>query len=328
MEKLIVSPSPHQRGSVTTQKIMLFVIISLLPTIVAATVIFGIRALLLVLVCTASSVLFEFLCRKLMKRDNTISDLSAAVTGILLALNLPVNLPFWMAVLGSFVAIVIVKQLFGGIGQNFANPAIVGRIVLMLSFTPYMSSWLKPFWYKTADLTTSPTPLAAEWVVSYSSSSDFVGKITPPVSYMDLFLGKTGGCIGETCALALLIGGLFLVVTKVISPSTPIAFVGTVAVLTFIFKGDVLYQVLSGGLLLGAIFMATDYVTTPITTKGKIVFGIGCGIITFLIRNFGGFPEGVSFAILLMNLLTPYIDKLTKTRPFGFVKNKEVKQNG
>ncbi len=310
-------------------KIMLLVIIALIPAIVASVIIFGPRALWLIAICTASSVIFEYLCRLIMKRENTIGDLSAVVTGILLAMNLPVTLPWWMAVIGSFVAIVIVKQLFGGLGQNFANPAIVGRIVLMLSFTSQMTNWVKPFWYKTADITTSATPLAAEWTTVYKSSSDFIGAIQPPVAYSDLFFGTVGGCLGETCALALLAGGIFLVITKVISPSAPLAFIGTVALMTLITGGDVLFQLLSGGLMLGAIFMATDYVTTPITTKGKIIFGIGCGLITFLIRTYGSFPEGVSFSILLMNILTPYIDRLTRTKPLGALKpKKEAKQNG
>lgn len=328
MEKLIVSPSPHQRGNSSTAKIMTLVITALIPSVIAATVIFGLRALILVLTCVASSVLFEFFCRKIMKKDNTISDFSAAVTGIILALNLPVTLPLWMAVLGCFVAIVITKQLFGGIGQNFANPAVVGRLVLTLSFTKEMSTWVKPFWYRTSDLVTAPTPLAEKWLVSYSSSSGFVGKISPPVDYIDLFLGKTGGCIGETCAIAIISGGIFLIMTRVISPSVPLAFIGTVAVLTAVSGGDVIYHILSGGLLFGAFFMATDYATTPITTRGRIIFAIGCGLITFLIRTFGAYPEGVSFAILLMNLLTPYIDRLTRTKPFGMVKAKGVKENG
>lgn len=314
MENLIVSPSPHQKSSMTTQKVMLHVIIALAPAIAASGIIFGLRAILLILLCAISCVFFEYLSRIVMKRSQTISDLSAIVTGILLAMNLPVTMPLWMAVIGSFVAIVIVKQLFGGLGQNFANPAIVGRIVLMLSFTTQMTTWVKPFFYKTADLTTSPTPL--------SSSIE----ILP--SYKELFLGTTGGCLGETCALALLIGGLYLVVMKIISLSTPVAFIGSLAVLTFIAGGDPLYQILSGGVMIGAFFMATDYSTTPINNKGKIIFGIGCGAVTFLIRQYGSYPEGVSFSILLMNILTPYIDMATKTKPLGAKKLvKEVAKN-
>lgn len=277
------------------------VIIALLPSVVASAIYFGFRAILLIAICVATCVLTEFVCRKLMKRNQTISDLSACVTGILLALNLPVTLPIWEAVIGSFVAIAVVKQLFGGIGQNFANPAIVGRIVLMLSFTADMTTWAIPKYYQNSgEVITGATPLA-----------------NGNASYLDLFLGNVGGCLGETSALAILIGGLFLIVMKVISPSAPISFIGTVAILTAITGGDVGYQVLAGGLLLGAFFMATDYSTTPITEKGRIVFGIGCGIITFVIRNYGGYPEGVSFSILLMNVLTPYIDRLTMSKPVG-----------
>lgn len=300
----------------TTQKIMLRVIISLMPAAVASGIIFGVRAILLILLCASSCVVFEYLSRKLMRRSNTIYDLSAVVTGILLAMNLPPTLPFWMAIIGSFVSIVIVKQLFGGLGQNFANPAIVGRIVLMLSFTTQMTTWVKPFWYKTADLTTSPTPLSSS--------------IEKLPSYLDLFLGTTGGCLGETCALALLIGGLYLAFTGIISLSTPVSFLGTLALLSLIGGADPLYQILSGGAMIGAFFMATDYATTPVTNKGKIIFGIGCGTITFLIRQFGSYPEGVSFSILLMNILTPYIDMLTKTKPLGAKKaaKKEARKNG
>lgn len=299
--KLTVTASPHRRDNVSTQKIMLMVIIALLPSVVASAIYFGFRAILLIAICVATCVLTEFVCRKLMKRNQTISDLSACVTGILLALNLPVTLPIWEAVIGSFVAIAVVKQLFGGIGQNFANPAIVGRIVLMLSFTADMTTWAIPKYYQNSgEVITGATPL-----------------VSGDASYLDLFLGNVGGCLGETSALAILIGGLFLIVMKVISPSAPISFIGTVAILTAITGGDVGYQVLAGGLLLGAFFMATDYSTTPITEKGRIIFGIGCGIITFVIRNYGGYPEGVSFSILLMNVLTPYIDRLTMSKPIG-----------
>lgn len=280
---------------------MLNVIIALLPALAAGCYIFGLRALLLTAVCTVSCVVFEFCCRKLMKRDNTIGDLSAVVTGVILAMNLPVTLPLWMAVVGSFVAIVIAKQLFGGIGQNFANPAVTARIVLMLSFPTAMTNWAVPFFYKDGiDAVTGPTPL-----------------VSGDVSYMDLFLGNVGGCLGETCALALLIGGLYLAARRIISLAAPVSFIGALALLSFIAGDDPLYAILSGGVFLGAFFMATDYATTPITTKGKIVFGLGCGVITFIIRHFGSYPEGVSFSILLMNVLTPYIEQITRTKVFG-----------
>lgn len=303
VSKLIIEPSPHIKSPITTQKIMLTVIIALLPALLASVIIFGLRALVMTVICCACCVIFEWLTRKIMKRDSTISDLSAIVTGMLLSFNLPVTLPIYMAVIGCFVAIVIVKQFFGGIGQNFANPAITARIVLMLSFTSYMTSWAQPFYYQSSELTTTSTPLAGG-----------------EASLMDMFLGTTGGCLGETCALALIIGGIFLVITRVISPATPLCFIGTVFVLSLISTGDIekaTAAILSGGLMLGAIFMATDYSTTPLTLPGKIIFGIGCGLITMLIRNFGTMPEGVSYSILLMNILTPIIDRFTVPKAFG-----------
>lgn len=302
----------------STSKIMLMVIIALFPAAMAGCVFFGPRAAAVLAVCIAACVIFEALCRIIMKKDQTVGDLSAVVTGLLLGMNLPATVPFYVAVIGSFVAIVIAKQLFGGIGQNFANPAIAARIVLMLSFAPQMSGWVKPYWYSGAvDAETSATPLVAEWLTYSESGANFK---MAPFTLSEMFWGETGGCIGETCAAMLILGGLFLIIIKVISPATPIAFIGSFAVLTLIYTGslvETLYGVLAGGLLIGAFFMATDYATTPLTTKGKVVFGIGCGLITFIIRSFGSFPEGVSFSILLMNLLTPYIDRLTKASPFG-----------
>lgn len=317
MDKLIVSPSPHQKDKISTQRIMLCVLVSLLPAVIASGIIFGLKAILIIVVCVISSIIFEYGCRFLMKKQQTIHDLSAAVTGVILALNLPATIPPWQAVIGSFIAIVIVKQLFGGLGHNFANPAVTARIVLMLSFTTTMTEWVEPFFYRKNELVSSATPLVEEWVNGEK-----------PFSYRELFLGTTGGSLGETCALALLIGGIYLIIRRIISPTTPITFIGSVALFTWISGGDALYQILSGGLILGAFFMATDYVTTPVTNKGKIVFGIGCGAITFLIRQYGGYPEGVSFAILLMNILTPYIDKFTRKKPLGARKTqKEVAEN-
>lgn len=294
--------------NMTTQRIMLCVITALLPASAAAVYFFGARALLLIAVCIISAVISEQLCCILMKKKSTVSDLSACLTGLLLALNLPVTLPLWQAALGSFIAIAVVKQLFGGLGQNFANPAITARIVLMLSFTTQMTHWVKPFYWKdAADAVSSATPL-----------------VSGNASYYDLFTGSVGGCIGETSAAALLAGGIYLIVRKIISPSAPLAFTGTVALLSFVTGGDPLYQILSGGLLIGAFFMATDYATTPVTEKGKIIFGIGCGIITFVIRKYGNFPEGVSFSILIMNIITPYIDSFTRTKVFGAVKEEKA----
>ena len=243
-----------------------------------------------------------------MKRSNTISDLSAVVTGMLLAFNLPVTIPLWIAVIGSFAAIVVVKQMFGGIGQNFANPAITGRIVLFISFASYMTDWVQPFYYldQGVDAVTTATPLA-----------NLTGANT-----LDLFLGNVPGCLGETSALALLIGGLYLVVRKVISPVIPVTYLGTVFLLSFAFGADPVKEIFAGGVMLGAIFMATDYSTSPITRKGKFIFAFGCGLITILVRMFGNYPEGTSFAILLMNVLTPLIDRFTASKPFGLEKEK------
>lgn len=318
MNILRISPSPHVKDNITTQRVMLYVILALLPSVISAGYYFGFRAIMLIALCIMACVLFEGLTRIIMKREQTIGDLSAVLTGILLALNLPVTLPFWQATIGCFVSIVVVKQLFGGLGQNFANPAIVGRIVLMLSFTSNMTTWAIPKYYNTNADSDSFIMIGNSKVITGATPL-----VTGDASYKDLFLGNIGGCLGETCALAIIIGGIFLIVTKIISPVTPVAFIGTVALLDLVAGNDVIFNMLSGGLLLGAFFMATDYVTTPITSKGKLIFGIGCGIITFLIRQFGSYPEGVSFSILLMNILTPYIDRFTMTKPVGA--KKEVK---
>lgn len=309
MSKLFVEPSPHIRSGWTTQKIMLNVIIALLPALVAATIIFGPRALVLTVICCTCCVLFEWLFSLVTKRPNTISDLSAIVTGMLLAFNLPVDLPVYMAVIGCFVAIVIVKCLFGGIGQNFANPAITARIVLMLSFTASMTRWTAPLsWLGDgADAVSSATPLAA--------SAEELPKL------IDMFLGIRGGCLGETCVAALLVGGVYLIAMGLVKPVTPLAFIGTVAVCSLLYSGFdftfTLYQLMSGGLVLGAFFMATDYSTTPLTCKGKLIFGIGCGLITFAIRQFATLPEGVSYSILVMNCLTPLIERFTMPKALG-----------
>lgn len=310
MERLTVSANPHIKHGDSTRSIMLDVILALLPAGAASVVIFGIRALFLIITCVGSAVVAEGVCRIIMKRPQTVGDLSAVVTGLLLAYNLPVTLPLWMGALGSVIAIVVVKQMFGGIGHNFVNPALIGRIVLMNSFTSAMTTWALPVAYQQsgADVVTSATPLALMKS----------GEQLP--SLLDMFLGQTGGCLGETCALALIIGGVYLVCRKVISPVIPLVFVGTVAVLTFFAGYNPLYEVLSGGLLLGAIFMATDYVTSPTTTSGKVIFAIGCGAITAFIRIFGSIPEGVSYSIIIMNILTPHINTLTRKKPFGFKK--------
>lgn len=299
--KLHISVSPHLHRKRTTTGIMLDVIIALLPTTIAGVVIFGLRALAVIGVCVASSVLSELLFNLILKRKQTIKDLSCVVTGLLLALNLPANAPLWQCAVGSVFAIIVVKCIFGGIGKNIVNPAMTARVFMLVAF----GSLAKTAFPVGMDATAGATPLVSE--------------TTPDI--MDLLLGKTGGCIGETCAIALLVGGVYLLIRKVISWHIPVAFIGTVFIFSFFVKdfsvSEALVQVLSGGLLIGAIFMATDYTTSPSTALGKVVFGIGAGIITALIRFWGIYPEGVSFGILLMNILNPYICSLTARKLFG-----------
>ena len=297
----IVSVSPHCHAKVSTQGIMRDVLIALCPALVAGVVNFGWRALLVTAVCVAACMFFEWGFEKLCGKKSTVSDLSAAVSGVLLAFNLPVSIPLWQAVFGALVAMVAVKGLFGGLGKNFANPAIVARIVLFLAFSSSMTAWVYP------DLASGATPLA---MLAKGESVD----------YLTLLLGHHGGCIGETCALALLLGFAYLLLRRVITWQAPVCFVGTVFVLSFVLGQDALRQILSGGLLLGAIFMATDYVTTPQTGWGRALFGIGAGLLTVLIRFYGAYAEGVSFAILFMNILTPYLTKWTRTKPLGGAK--------
>ena len=309
--KLIVSASPHLRSGATTQKIMLDVIIALVPAAVASVILFGPRALLLIAVCIACCVLCEYISRRVMKRDNTIMDLSAVVTGLLLAFNLPVSISPLIAAFGSVVAIVVVKQMFGGIGQNFVNPALTARVILMTSFPSKMTTWTAPFAYlHGADATTTATPLA----LSAQGAADSLP------GYLEMFLGVRGGCLGETCGLALLLGGVYLIARRVISPVIPVCYLGTAAVMSLLLGRDVLFDLLAGGLLLGAIFMATDYTTSPINFGGRIVFAIGCGVLTILLREFGSLPEGVSYSIVLMNIMVPLIERAVKPRAFGKVK--------
>lgn len=313
--KLFVSSAPHITGKDSSRSIMLDVIIAMVPAIIASGVIFGLRAVALTAVTAAACVVFEWLWNKALKKEQTIGDLSAVVTGILLAFNMPSTMPFWMAVVGAAFAILMVKQLFGGIGYNFANPAITARIILATSFAGSMTNFVYPA--TTCDAIASATPLAANAAGAFAEGG---------APYLTLFLGTHGGVLGETSALALLIGFAYLLIKKVISPAIPVTYVATVAVLAVVFGQDPLFHVLGGGLLLGAIFMATDYVTSPYTLKGKIVFGIGLGLITMLIRVFGTMAEGVSYAILLMNLFVPYINQLTRQKPLGAPKKvKEAK---
>ena len=319
MNRLNVSVSPHIHKGSSTATIMRDVLIALLPALIASVLIFGYRAALVTAVCVASCVLSEWLFEKALKRPSTIGDLSACVTGMLLAFSLPAGIPLWQAALGSVVAIIVIKQLFGGIGRNFANPAVTARIVMFLAFSGTMSAWTFPEGLFPAvnavssatadgmsaatsvvDGISSATPLAA-------LSSGAAGATLP--SLPDMLLGLRAGCIGETSAVALILGGVYLLARRIISWHAPAAFIGVVLALSLALGYDAPYQLLSGGLLLGAIFMATDYSTTPITKTGKLVFGAGCGLITALIRFYGSYPEGVSFAILLMNIATPYIDR-------------------
>lgn len=316
-EKMIVSSSPHIKSGITTRKIMLDVIIALIPAAIASIILFGPKALLLIAVSVASCVGSEYVSRRVMKRENTVDDLSAVVTGLLLAFNVPVGVSPFIVLFGGVAAIVVVKQMFGGIGQNFVNPALTARIILMSSFPSEMSTWNKPFYYMqtAADGITTASPLG---ILKEGTSG------TMP-TLLNMFVGVRAGCLGETCAVALILGGIYLVYRKIISPVIPLCYIGTVAVLSFASGRNVAFDILAGGLLLGAIFMATDYATSPINFKGKIVYAVGAGVITMLIRIFGQLPEGVSFSIILMNILVPHIERLTRPHAFG---KERVKNEG
>lgn len=314
MEKLIVSTSPHIHTKTTTQTIMRDVLIALSPAAVASIVLFGLSALLNIALCVGVCVLSEFIFNLIVKKKQTIVDLSACVTGLILGLSLPATAGVWPCIVGSVFAIIVVKCLFGGIGCNFANPAITARIMMLIAFSSVGGGANPP----VTDVVAGATPLEA---IKGGSAYELP-------ALLDMFLGLRGGAMGETCTLALLIGGIYLLARKVINWHTPVIFVGTVFVLSLIITNDpviALYQILGGGLVLGAIFMATDYSTTPTNTLGKAVFALGCGIITVIIRFLGSYPEGVSFAILMMNILSPYIEKWCARKPFGKVgkKNEE-----
>lgn len=327
-KKMIVSSSPHLRSRDTVSGIMLDVIIALVPALVASVILFGLQALVLTAVCVVSCVASEYIARRVMKRENAVADLSAVVTGILLAFNLPVSLPLWMAVIGCVFAIVVVKQFFGGIGQNFVNPALAGRIMLMMSFPSQMSTWTQPLASKTAEAVTTATPMATlSQVVNTGVNADSLHAANLPTLF-EMFIGQRAGSMGEVCAAALLLGFVYLLVRRVITPVIPVVYIGTVAFLMFAaggFNGEfVAYQVLGGGLLLGAVFMATDYTTSPLTIKGQIIYAVGCGLITTVIRLFGSLPEGVSFSIIIMNILVPHIERLTTPKPFGMEQKEET----
>ncbi len=310
MSELTVSVSPHLRGPRTTQKIMLDVLIALCPALVASVVIFGWRSLLLTGVSAAMCVACEYIWEKLMRQPVTVTDLSAVVTGVLLAFNVPYTMPVWELLVGDLVAIICVKMLFGGIGCNFVNPALVGRVVMFFSFTADMTNFPAPA--GTVDALTSATPLALIRAGSIGWSE-----------LPQLLLGVHGGVLGETCAIALILGGAYLCVRRVIKPIIPLAYLGSCLLFMWIFGSpQPVLAVFSGGLLLGAIFMATDYVTTPTTNLGKLVFGLGCGLLTAMMRCFASSAGAVTFSILLMNLVVPYINDLTAPKPFGGVEAK------
>ena len=305
----VVTSSPHIRGKRNTQQIMRDVVIALLPALIAGTIIFGMRALLVTLVCVAAAAAAEWACGMVLYHRNTVKDLSSVVTGLLLALTLPATVPYWVAAVGSIFAIVVVKGLCGGLGKNVFNPALGARAFLVLLWPVYMVRFVAP---GAVDGVASATPL-----------HHMVMPALPEESLGQMFMGNIGGCIGEVCTLALLVGGIYLIVKGIISVRIPAAYLGTVAVLTLIFsKGDhavlwMLYSLLGGGVVLGALFMATDYATSPVTPKGQIIYGVGCGVFTVIFRYFGLFPEGVTYAILLMNACSWAIDRYCAPRRFG-----------
>lgn len=324
--ELTISSSPHAHASVTTRTIMRDVLIALIPALIGSVYFFGLRALLVTLVSAAASVLFEWGYQKLMKKDTMVYDLSAMVTGVLIAFVCPVTMPLWMVVVGDFFAIVVVKQLFGGLGKNFVNPALAARAFLF-SWPVAMTTWVKPGFenavpvFGGADVVTSATPLAS-----------MHQGVLPETSLFDLFIGNVGGCIGETSALLLLVGFLYLLIRRVLTVRIPLAYLGTVAVLALLFpQGNnplqwTAAQLCSGGLMLGALFMATDYVTSPVSKLGQVIFGIGCGVVTVAIRYFGGYNEGVSYAILVMNACVMLLDKVGMPKQFGTTRKGAAKK--
>lgn len=320
--KLTVSASPHIVSPVTTNSIMFDVIIALLPACFGGVYFFGFRSAILILCSVLFCVVAEAAYNRLTKKPQTIGDLSAVVTGILLALNVPVTLPIWMLAIGCLFAIILVKQLFGGLGCNFVNPALAARAFLLASWAGAMTAFVKPFsdmklFFPAADTIASATPLAS---LKLGTTGD--------LSIVSAFFGSVGGCIGETSALLILAGAAYLLIKKVISWRIPVCYLATFTLLTFLFGKSpfdwnfTVLSLLTGGLLFGAFFMATDYTTTPATKRGKLIFGIGCGVLTFVIRRFGGYPEGVSYSILLMNVAAPLIEKITVPKVFGEVRSK------
>ncbi len=330
MEKLLVSSSPHVKSQRTTHFFMQDVILALMPVLIMGVVFFSYRALVVVSLSVVSCVFFEALYNKILKMPSTIKDGSAVVTGLILGLNLPVTIPVYLPIIGAAFAIIVVKMLYGGLGKNIVNPAAAARIFLFICYSKSMSTWVAPVTelgqnaadlslFANVDLVSTATPL------TYLKDAGRIVSLAANYSLMDLFIGRVGGCIGETCAILLILGGLFLLARKVITWHIPVSFIGTVALLTFVFPkyttisrvDFMLYHLLSGGLLLGAIYMATDFATSPTTRLGRIIYGCGCGVLTVIIRYFGGYPEGVSFAILIMNFFAWYIDQRTMPKKFG-----------
>ena len=326
LSKVVVTSSPHIKAADDTRSLMADVCLALLPALVVSVLTFGARALVLTVATVISCVFFEWLYNKLLHQPSTIGDLSAVVTGILLTFNIPVAAPIWMPVIGGAFSVIIAKMLFGGIGKNFMNPALAGRAFMMASWPAFMTVWTRP----GAELPLFGNVTVTDAISTATPLASLKAGTLPEADALHLFLGQTGGVIGETSALALLIGGAYLIYRKVITINIPAAYILTVAVLTFLFPMGgqerfawMLSQVLSGGLMLGAIFMATDYVTSPVTPNGQIIFGVGCGLLTVFIRYFGGLPEGVSYSILLMNTLVWFIDKKTHPRKFGYALDKK-----
>jgi len=321
-QMMTVSSPPHIYGNSTIEKRMRDVLIALSPAFIMAIYNFGMRAVFLVAIAVISALMAEYLFQRVMGKPATINDFSAAITGVLLAFNLPPGAPFWLPIIGSFFAIVVVKQLFGGLGSNFMNPALAARAFLLVSFPVHMTNWALP------DAASGATAVAgATYLGILKQNPAFVPELS---DYMALVFGNTGGCIGETSALALVIGGVYLLVRRVINWRIPVFYIGSFALFAFIFgrtgffSGNILFEVLAGGLLLGAFFMATDYATSPITPAGKIVMGVGCGFLTVVIRFYGGYPEGVSYAIIIMNLFVPLIDKYLRPRVYGKGKGRKA----
>lgn len=314
---IIVSGTPHVRSKESIQSIMRDVVIALIPASVMGIYYFGIKALMLIIVSIVSSVVFEWGYEKILKKPVTISDFSAILTGLLLALNLPATASWWVPVVGSFIAIVIAKQFYGGLGQNFINPALIGRAFLVAAYPTQTTGAAFATGRMVVDASTYATPLAELKAGTAIVNADAI---------KNALIGNIGGTIGETCAIALIIGGIYLLIKHVISWRIPVVYIVVVFILTSLMRGNGflggVYEIFCGGLMLGAIFMATDYVTSPISAKGQIIFAIGCGVLTSLIRVYGGYPEGVSYSILIMNLAVPLIDRVTRPRIFGEVKSK------